>query len=180
MVDREFAAAEASHGSRRIAPAPQSFRRIAPPVHGPRRTIAPHDWAVSTIDPVPHDWAVFTAESPWAGPDVVADVLPAAPPHSSPSQLATGRTLRYEWETYVGELLDRVAEVENVPAGSMVFAQAAAAATWAVTHSLATKPAVTVVDTAGGLVLTEVSYPDDNTAVITFAEPTAGAAYLRG
>lgn len=121
------------------------------------------------------------------GQPVTAAVAAAPPQGSTAAGIGSGRDFRYEWEAYLAEVLGRVETLEAAPGGpasSGVFAfahqQAAPAATWTVSHGLNTKPGVTVVDSAGALVLTEISYPDDNTAVVVFATPTAGTAYLRG
>lgn len=56
--------------------------------------------------------------------------------------------------------------------------QSAAAASWLITHNLGRYPQVSVVDTAGDLLLTDVTYTALNSVTVTFAAPTAGVAYL--
>lgn len=56
--------------------------------------------------------------------------------------------------------------------------QVLAEAIWTITHTLAKYPSVTVIDSAGSLVVGAVSYPDANTVVIEFAGAMAGKAIL--
>lgn len=114
--------------------------------------------------------------------------LTAASGPYQPGDLATGRTTQYEWEIVMADMLTRIGDLEagggSVPGAtgvySFAFQQSTPAATWSITHNLATKPDVTVVNAAGDLLLVEVTYPSDSTAVVTFGFPTAGSAYLRG
>lgn len=53
-----------------------------------------------------------------------------------------------------------------------------AALVWTITHELGFFPNVTVTDTAGDPLLADPRYPDLNTVVVTFGQPTAGTAYL--
>jgi hypothetical protein len=118
-----------------------------------------------------------------------ADIQPAAEQRygAAAATVASGRTFHYEWEDYVNDLTTRVEFIEAMggitpgsgSGGSYLFDQATPAATWSITHSLATKPAVTVV-VGGELLLAEVQYPSDSQVVVVFAQPTAGSAYLRG
>lgn len=58
--------------------------------------------------------------------------------------------------------------------------QSAPASTWIITHDLAAEPDVTIVNTAGIISLTEVTYIDPNTVSLFFAAgPQTGTAYLR-
>ena len=56
--------------------------------------------------------------------------------------------------------------------------QATPAASWSITHGLARRPSVTVVDTAGTVVIGNVAYTSDDTVTITFSGAFSGAAYL--
>lgn len=71
---------------------------------------------------------------------------------------------------------------EPGPAGAgarYVHDQATASADWTVSHGLGANPsAVTVVDTAGSVVLTEIRYVDVNTVRILSTSPFSGKAYL--
>lgn len=56
--------------------------------------------------------------------------------------------------------------------------QNSASATWTITHNLNCFPSVTVVDSAGSVVIGDVSYTNANTLVITFVAAFGGKAYL--
>lgn len=79
------------------------------------------------------------------------------------------------------------APVDLQPSGSVllvpadrnyVHTQIAASAEWRVTHNLGKKVAVTVVDSAGTVVIGEVCYEDLNTVVLTFSAPFSGQAFF--
>lgn len=55
--------------------------------------------------------------------------------------------------------------------------QLVASATWTVLHNLSKKPSVTVVDSAGTVVVGDIVYVDDNTSIATFSAPFGGKAY---
>jgi hypothetical protein len=59
-----------------------------------------------------------------------------------------------------------------------VFTQNTASATWTIAHNLACFPSVEVVDSAGTVVVGNISYTDNNTLVITFTAAFGGKAYL--
>jgi len=59
-----------------------------------------------------------------------------------------------------------------------VHDQSSASATWTVTHNLNKRPAVSVVDSAGTLIICDVQYDSDNQVTLTFDDSTAGKAYL--
>ena len=52
------------------------------------------------------------------------------------------------------------------------------ALSWLLAHGLDRFPSVTIVDTAGDMVLADVTYLDANTIQIAFGSPSAGTAYL--
>lgn len=56
--------------------------------------------------------------------------------------------------------------------------QGVAATVWTITHNLACRPSVTVVDSVGALVIGQVEYLDDNTIRLTFSAAFGGEAYL--
>lgn len=56
--------------------------------------------------------------------------------------------------------------------------QDVASSTWTINHNLGRYPQVTVVDSAGSVVVGDVSYPDINTVVAKFGGGFAGRAYL--
>lgn len=68
------------------------------------------------------------------------------------------------------------------PAGSgarYVHEQAVASSDWVIEHGLGSDPsAVTVVDTAGTVVTTEIRYLDVNTVRILSTSPFSGKAYM--
>lgn len=69
------------------------------------------------------------------------------------------------------------------PPGPATFAfyrhsQAAASDRWLVDHDLVYPPSVTVVDSAGTVLIADVTYLDDFHIQIDFGWPTAGYAYL--
>jgi len=59
-----------------------------------------------------------------------------------------------------------------------VHNQGLASATWTISHSLGGRPSVTVVDSAGTVVVGEVQYSSDLQVVVSFAAPFSGYAYL--
>lgn len=59
-----------------------------------------------------------------------------------------------------------------------IFNQTSASTTWNITHNLARRPSVTVVDSAGTVVLGEVTYNSDNALTIQFSSGFSGQAYL--
>jgi len=59
-----------------------------------------------------------------------------------------------------------------------VHNQGLASATWTIAHSLGGKPSVTVVDSAGTVVVGEVQYSSDLQVVVQFSAPFSGYAYL--
>ena len=71
------------------------------------------------------------------------------------------------------------------PAGPMgpvgttfIYRQIVAVNDWIVTHNLARFPGVTVVDTTGTVVESDVQYVDANTIALSFTVPVAGYAYF--
>lgn len=59
-----------------------------------------------------------------------------------------------------------------------IFNQNSPATTWNITHNLARRPSVTVVDSAGTVVVGEVTYNSDNALTIQFSAGFSGQAYL--
>ena len=56
--------------------------------------------------------------------------------------------------------------------------QSNASAIWHITHNLKKHPSVSVVDSAGSIVVGDVSYIDDDTVDVIFSAPFSGRAYL--
>lgn len=61
---------------------------------------------------------------------------------------------------------------------NFVHVQLLAAAVWNITHNLGKHPAVTVVDSAGTVVVGEIKYLDLNSIRITFTAEFSGKAYF--
>lgn len=59
-----------------------------------------------------------------------------------------------------------------------VHTQAAASTTWNVAHSLGGRPSITIVDTAGTIVIGEVTYISDSQITVEFTSAFSGFAYL--
>lgn len=59
-----------------------------------------------------------------------------------------------------------------------VFTQSAPRQNWNVLHNLGKFPSVTVVDSGNSVIITDVSYTDENELTITFRSATSGKAYL--
>jgi len=64
------------------------------------------------------------------------------------------------------------------PHGTYTHTQTSASATWTITHNLNCFPSVTIVDSAGTVVIGDVSYTNANTLVVTFVAAFGGKAYL--
>jgi hypothetical protein len=61
---------------------------------------------------------------------------------------------------------------------TFVFDQITPSATWNITHTLNKFPSVSVVDTAGTQVFTDVNYINNNNITLTFSTGFAGKAFL--
>ncbi len=59
-----------------------------------------------------------------------------------------------------------------------VHTQASVSAQWVITHDLGGRPAVTIVDSAGTVVVGDVSYNSNTQVTISFTAPFSGYAYL--
>jgi hypothetical protein len=60
----------------------------------------------------------------------------------------------------------------------LVYTQASPSALWTINHSLGGRPSITVVDTAGTVVIGEVTYISNSQITVTFTAAFAGYAYL--
>ena len=65
---------------------------------------------------------------------------------------------------------------QGVP--TFIFNQGVPASTWNIQHNLGKFPSITVVDTAGTVVIGQYDYVDNNNITLTFAAAFAGKAYL--
>lgn len=61
---------------------------------------------------------------------------------------------------------------------TFIFNQGVPASTWNIQHNLGNFPSITVVDTAGTVVMGQYDYVDNNNITLTFAAGFAGKAYL--
>lgn len=59
-----------------------------------------------------------------------------------------------------------------------IFLQKTASAEWLIVHDLDKYPSVTVVDSAGSVVVGDIEYISKNTIKVTFGAPFSGKAYL--
>lgn len=59
-----------------------------------------------------------------------------------------------------------------------VFSQPVAATSWSITHDLEGYPSVSVVDSAGSVVIGDVEYNSDSSITVSFESAFAGTAYL--
>ncbi|WP_344543020.1 hypothetical protein [Streptomyces levis] len=80
---------------------------------------------------------------------------------------------------------DGVAELGSdgaVPASQLptfVFAQMTPSATWTINYTQGVRPDVDVYNNSGNIVIADVSHPDDQTVIVSFAYPETGRAILR-
>ena len=71
------------------------------------------------------------------------------------------------------------AGAENIPElVSYTHNQAAASATWSITHNLNFRPSVNVFDSAGTMVEGSVTHTNANTLIVVFSATISGIAYL--
>ena len=56
--------------------------------------------------------------------------------------------------------------------------QNVASAVWNIPHNLRKYPSVTVVDSAGTMVMGDLDYVDENNVTLTFSSPFSGTAHL--
>jgi hypothetical protein len=68
--------------------------------------------------------------------------------------------------------------LEEVKDKHYVYNQAVASQTWNVNHNLNKYPSVTVVDSAGTMVIGEVNYVDKDNLIIKFSAGFSGTVYL--
>jgi len=59
-----------------------------------------------------------------------------------------------------------------------VHTQSSVSSTWTVTHALGGRPSVTVVDSAGTVVIGDITYNSNTQVTISFSSPFSGYAYL--
>lgn len=61
---------------------------------------------------------------------------------------------------------------------SYVYAQNIPSSTWDITHNMGKYPSVTVIDSAGSVVIGEVTYKSTSQLAVTFTSSFSGKAYL--
>lgn len=59
-----------------------------------------------------------------------------------------------------------------------VHTQGVPQATWTIVHNLGGYPAVTIVDSTGQIVFTDITYPNPNTVISTAVSAFSGQAFL--
>lgn len=69
-------------------------------------------------------------------------------------------------------------ELDNVTKASFIFEQYLASSIWEIQHDLNRFPSVTVVDSAGNEIISEVIYIDNNNIKIVFKASFKGKAFL--
>jgi hypothetical protein len=74
---------------------------------------------------------------------------------------------------------DYVDSVSSIGSDSnFVHDQGMPSNTWSIAHNLGKLPSVTVVDTAGSVVVGDISYTDNNNLIVTFNDSFSGEAYI--
>lgn len=61
---------------------------------------------------------------------------------------------------------------------TFVFVQDTPSDRWEIVHNLGKRPSITVVDSAGTVVMGEYEYTDENTVICTFSGAFSGECYL--
>lgn len=84
------------------------------------------------------------------------------------SAFVAGRVV--EWDDDVGKFVGRPAEYRH--------SQSSPSAAWVIAHNLGRRPHVTVIDSAGTLVIGHVSHTDENNLVVSFESGFSGTAYM--
>jgi hypothetical protein len=59
-----------------------------------------------------------------------------------------------------------------------IHTQSSASSTWNITHELGGRPSVTIVDSAGTVVVGDVVYNSNTSITVSFSAPFSGFAYL--
>lgn len=73
---------------------------------------------------------------------------------------------------------EEAAQRSELYANTFVYNQMTASDMWTIAHNLGKHPSVTVVDSAGSVVLGETQYVDENTIKLHFLGAFSGSAYL--
>ncbi len=75
-------------------------------------------------------------------------------------------------------IIVKAGSVSSVLTQRHTHVQGSAATTWVITHALAGKPSVTIVDSADTHVFGEVTYNSNSQITVTFSAAFSGKAYL--
>lgn len=92
------------------------------------------------------------------------------------STIEGGVTYLYAMQPF--ECYALVASTESEQAGVYIYEQAIPSDTWVINHNLNTRPTISVVDSAGDIVIGSETYNNNNTVTITFSSAFSGSAYL--
>lgn len=92
---------------------------------------------------------------------------------------ASGATAAAFTSIQDADLPGSIARTADLPVGDRTYThvQSVAATTWVVVHGLSKHPSVSVVDSAGTLVIGSVQYLDLNQVRLDFSTPFSGNAY---
>lgn len=87
----------------------------------------------------------------------------------------------YNKATVVNQPVQNTIDISGLKGGGdlgYVHTQSEASTTWGVTHSLAKKPSVTILDADGYEIEADVQHTSDNAVTITFSEAITGTAHF--
>ena len=115
----------------------------------------------------------------------MSDVLTAVITKRTPTLFAEIQTKSgsadAQWGSIAGNIQNQTDLIELVNENrdkSYEYTQLSPASSWRITHSLNKYPSVTVVDSAGSVVVGDVAYVDKATVIVTFKGTFSGKAYL--
>lgn len=75
-----------------------------------------------------------------------------------------------QWDETLGKFVGRPASYRH--------SQSSPSATWTIQHNLGRMPHVTVLDSAGTMIIGHVAHTDDNNLVVSFESGFSGTAHL--
>ena len=81
-------------------------------------------------------------------------------------------------ELQPNHVLIRSTESLSITAQRHVHTQSTASTTWVITHSLGGRPSITIVDSAGTVVIGEIQYNSNTQITVSFTAAFSGYAYL--
>jgi hypothetical protein len=103
----------------------------------------------------------------WVGPNIISGVL------SSPEEVASKIAVIMGPRGERGER-----GIAGDGSDTFIWSPPDVLDTWVIAHNLGKFPAVTVVDSLGRVLTSDVTYLDNNLVEIAFAFPVSGTAYL--